>query len=101
MQILQPEDIDSRYILCWFWAMGITPALLEKWLNISGIADILSEFSEKPGPPPITRITCLPLPHVVDVHVKLPSMPRYLVSNSQEDRLLTLQVLPPLPLEVL
>jgi hypothetical protein len=96
---------DSFKILAWFWAMGISVTDVEQWLNLGSeagpieVAEVLSDYEDKiresmQGQSEFKKITTIPLPHLVDVKVRLSSRALHLMRNSDEDKSFTQHVCP-------
>jgi hypothetical protein len=94
-------------ILAWFWSMGVTVNEIENWINNPrthpiDIMDVLSEYEEelkkKLQKKIWTKQITLPLPHLSNVKVRLPSVILQLMNDSQEDKLFTEHVCPHPPL---
>lgn len=82
--------IDIFNIIAWFWAMGIQREALDIWLPDLNTEEILNSFAEA-DTFLFQRFATIPLPHCIDVRVRLPLV-HYLQSNSEEDAILSYQV---------
>lgn len=76
--------------------MGITVADIENWLSqtiLIDIVEILADYEEtiklKIRNSAFKKLTTIPLPHFVDVKVRLPSRILSLMHDSDEDKIFT------------
>eukprot|EP00026_Physarum_polycephalum_P000107 Phypoly_transcript_00107.p1 GENE.Phypoly_transcript_00107~~Phypoly_transcript_00107.p1 ORF type:complete len:2193 (+),score=228.94 Phypoly_transcript_00107:718-6579(+) len=87
----------AHIILAWFWAMGFSAADVEWWLNNNNTGDpidvleVLGDHEDKirkslQGKSEFTKLTTIPLPHLIDVKVRLSSRVLHLMSSSVEDK---------------
>jgi len=87
----------AHIVLAWFWAMGYSTTDVDRWLNRNNtgdpidIAEVLGDHEEKirkslGGKSEFKKLTTIPLPHLVDVKVRLSSRVLHLMGSSMEDK---------------